>query len=192
MKLILFDFDGTLTSKDSFIQFLLFSSSKFRLFKTFLKFFLPIIGFKLGFYSGDRLKNKLINELYQGQSEVYLKQLGEQFSKLILPSILRTEILEKLKQYGHQGHEVCVVSASLDIYLNPFSERHNVKVICTQLQFIDGIYTGNFAKPNCNFKEKSRRIQEVYDLALFEEIIAYGNSKGDEHMFKLASRVVRV
>ncbi|KAA8711021.1 haloacid dehalogenase-like hydrolase [Helicobacter canis] len=47
--------------------------------------------------------------------------------------------------------------------------------------------SGEFATPNCYGEQKAVRIKARYDLSRYEEIYAYGDSKGDTAMLALAT-----
>jgi HAD superfamily phosphoserine phosphatase-like hydrolase len=84
------------------------------------------------------------------------------------------------------------VSASLDIWVKPFADKYGVSCLCTETQYINGKCTGKFETPNCNGLEKANRIRQRYDLAQYNEVIAYGNSRGDAAMFDLAAKTVYI
>lgn len=186
------DFDGTLTYGDSFSRFLWFALS------------LPVLiwgGFRLLFvYIGLIIKGKWSNELakaavfavfFRGKSETDLRAIGQAFVQQKVPSILRPELLSRLQVAEAQGETVVIVSASSDLWLQPFCQEYGFGLLCTQLEFVAGKYTGRFATPNCKGEEKVRRIKETYDLSAFGKIIAYGNSAGDHAMYELADEVFR-
>jgi phosphoserine phosphatase len=62
-----------------------------------------------------------------------------------------------------------------------------LELISTELEVINGKLTGNFSTPNCNGKEKVRRIKEKYNLSKYDEIHVFGNSKGDFPMLSLGT-----
>ena len=187
MKLVLFDFDGTLTNKDSFIEFVRFSHSNLDLFKSVLPLAIPLAISKLQSKDGGQIKEVLVKKLYGGMNEGELRNLGIAFSKDVIPNIINQEILNQLLSSQENGDHICIVSASLDLWLKPWCESMGLNFICTELEFTDEKCTGLFATPNCNFEEKALRIKSKFDLSKYNEIIAYGNSKGDQAMFDLAT-----
>ena len=62
-------------------------------------------------------------------------------------------------------------------------------LICTKAKYDEqGFFTGKFASPNCNYQEKKNRIEKEIDLSLYDQIIAFGDTKGDEAMFSIATK----
>jgi len=192
MKLILFDFDGTLTTEDSFIAFLHFTTTKRQFNLALAKFFLKLVAYKMNLYKGEKLKREILSFFFKGFSEKKLKQLGRIYNTKVIPSIIRKEIMNQLLQFQKEGDKIGVVSASLDIWLKPFCNDLKIDCICTEMEFIDKKYTGQFSTPNCNFEQKSIRVQHFYNLEDYDEVIVYGNSKGDRSLFELADRKVKV
>ena len=104
---------------------------------------------------------------------------------------LRGEVLRELLDHKAKGREVCIVSASLDIWLKPFAAQYEVNYLCTGVKYASGKYDG-FSGLNCNREEKAVRIKREYSLGTFGEIIAYGNSSGDKYMFELANQRIYI
>lgn len=120
-----------------------------------------------------------------------MKALGAGFYAKIIPGLLRSDLLETLRLAVKNGEKVVIVSASLDLWLRPFCHVEGFELLCTELEFLDGKYTGRFSTPNCNGQEKAVRILADYDLQSYEKTIAYGNSEGDAAMFELADEVFK-
>lgn len=125
---------------------------------------------------------------FKGRSEATLRQLGSDFVTQKLPGFIRPEVLEGLRFFRDQGCTVALVSASIDIWLQPFCTQENVQLLCTELAFENGVFTGRFATPNCKYEEKARRIRAAFALKDFDLVLAYGNSAGDHAMFDLADQ----
>ena len=101
--------------------------------------------------------------------------------------MLRADMLVRLREYQAEGAVVALVSASSDIWLRPFCQAESIKMICTELAFEAGKFSGKLATPNCNGQEKARRVRAAFDLNQFDKIIAFGNSNGDAAMLALAN-----
>jgi HAD superfamily phosphoserine phosphatase-like hydrolase len=187
--LVLFDFDGTLTKKDTFPRFIFFTKGSFIAMIGFLLYSPLIILYGLKLISGSTLKQRLITFYFNGTSKEALYEKGNKFIEtLISNNGLNAETIASLEEYKRSGAEVSIVSASLDVWIAPFCKRVQVSYLCTELDFgPDNIFRGQFKTPNCNKEEKAVRIKKTYDLAAFDKIIAYGNSGGDKYMFDLAN-----
>ncbi len=189
MKLLLFDFDGTLTTRDSLPAMLVFAVG----WPCFLikmpivaaRFFSLLVQNK---WSGNVGKEVLLSLFLKNRTRDDLEKLGRDFCKKKLPAMLRTELLAEAKQARAAGDRVAVVSASCDFWLLPFCEKHGFELVCTELEYVGGRFSGRFLTKNCNFGEKAERIRARFDLSEFDEILAWGNSTGDSAMLELADR----
>ncbi len=186
MNLILTDFDGTLTTRDSFLEFVGHNQGRHQMIFGLLRLAIPIAALKMGYDHQEHVKEKFLSLFYKGLSKKYLAQLGESFCEERLPSIIRESLLSQLLKFENEGDKIVVVSASMDFWLTPYCKKMGWDLICTQTDYTNGLFSGKFASPNCNGKEKAKRIKEEYDLKKYDKIIAYGNSKGDQAMFDLA------
>mgnify|MGYP000639723447 CR=1 FL=1 len=191
--LVLFDFDGTITKRDTFIQFILFSEGYLKGIAGSVFFSPFIILYFLKIVDGTKLKQKLVSFYFKGKSEKELKDKGNKFiGKLTEENGFRNDILEQLRGYKEKNAVVCVVSASLDIWIEPFCKKFNIEYLCTGLDFRNDVCTGEFKGLNCNNAEKAVRIKGNYNLQSYSKIIAYGNGNGDKEMFELASETFLV
>ena len=191
-RLHLCDFDGTLTKGDSFVRFLLFAVPVHQLavggFVLIFKFMGLVIS---GKWTNEAGKAAVLSQFFKGKTVEAMEELGTRFCRLKMPALLRKALLESLQQALQKNETVVIVSASPDVWLQPFCDQEGFGLICTELEYTEGQFTGKFATPNCNYDEKARRIRAAFDLNAFEKITAYGNSKGDAAMFAVADEVFR-
>ena len=186
MDLALFDFDGTLTRSDSFVPFLRFSSSRLRWIagSTVL---LPVsLGYRLGVLRASPVRAIASVVAFLGRQEASLRRLGADFAATILPQEIRPEMFAKLQWHQARGDRVVVVSASLDVYLQPWCAAHCVDLLCTSLSSVRGKLTGTFRGGDCSGEGKVQRIRSTYDLSAYERIWAYEDTAEDFPMLRLA------
>lgn len=186
MKLILFDFDGTLTTKDSFLEFIKFTHGSWALYLGILLLSPILIGMKLGVISNEFAKSSLLSLYYKGKSHSQLNDLAESFYSTHLSAQLRRKGLEEIKRYQADNQTIALVSASVDIWLKPFAKAMNLILICTEAEFKGDRFSGRFSSMNCIGPEKAKRIRSHFNLDDYEEIIAYGDTRGDREMLELA------
>lgn len=115
-----------------------------------------------------------------------LPLLGERYATETLPALIRPAALERIVWHQRRGDQVVVVSASLDVYLEPWCRALGVDVICTQLEAADGRLTGKYFQGDCCGADKTRRIRERYRLADYATIYAYGDTEDDRQMLDMA------
>lgn len=185
--LALFDFDGTLTFKDSLGDFISFSIGKRKMVSGGIVLLPTLVSYALGLMNNSNAKQRVLKYFFAGMSIEKMHLLGQSYAAERLPNILRQAGLEKIKWHQKQGHKVVIVSASSDLWLKPWTDALGVDLIATQLEVEGGKMTGCYAGENCHGQEKVRLIQAAYNLATFEEIYAYGDTSGDKPMLGLAN-----
>lgn len=190
MQLVLFDFDGTLTRRDSFLDFLQYTLGWWGLLARFPRMVLFVwrMGRREG-WTNASAKKAILAVCFGGWRRERLEEAGLVWSRRRLPLLLRPALLQRLRSCREAGAQVALVSASIDIWLKPFCEAEQVTLLCTEIEYRDHCFSGNFSTPNCNGPEKARRIQETFDLSRFSHIIAHGNSTGDRAMYALAHEI---
>lgn len=192
-RLTIFDFDGTLIRKDSLFEFAKFAIGKRRcLWATVLS--IPDIAlWKLGIRTNSQAKESLIRHFYHGMEYSYLSQKGKEFASVI-NSMLRTDVYDKMVQHIQAGDRVIIISASLRFWIEPWARQNGIDlVIATEPEINDrGIFTGRFATPNCHGEEKATRLRAVLPDLQDYDITAYGDSTGDNALFKLTDKSYRV
>jgi len=179
-RLYFFDFDGTIIEGDSLIKFSYFSLGIFQFFK-----YWGYVIFQIPFYSRSDLKQMFYSNFNEFNLE-YFNNLCLDFYNQKLRKLIKKSFSDFTKII-HEDSKVVIVSASISNYLKPWCDEMGFDLISTELEVIDGKLTGRFSTPNCNGKEKVRRIKEKYNLSEYNEIHVFGNSKGDLPMLELAT-----
>ena len=185
-KLYCFDFDGTLTYKDTMFLYLKFyNSSKFNW--QFIKHIPLFILLKLNLLDAEKVKKSFISSILKGQSKSKIEKKSQQFFDQYYPEIFRENALGFIKNLDYLQTDCYIVSASLDIWVHPFAEKFGMKLLSTQAEFKNDIFTGNFIGKNCNGSEKVRRIEDALAGKKFDKTIAFGDTSGDQEMLDWAN-----
>lgn len=184
-KLYFFDFDGTLTYKDTMFLFLKFCNPS----KFYLQFFLHIplfILLKLKLSEAEKVKKSLIFKVLKKETKSTLEQKSQQFFEVQFPQIIRENALDFIKNIDRAYTESFLVTASLDIWVQPFAKHFKMELLATKAEFINDKLTGNFVGENCNKQEKVNRIKLAIGGKKFDKTIAFGDTSGDSEMLKWA------
>ncbi|CAN5571030.1 HAD-IB family hydrolase [soil metagenome] len=186
--LALFDFDGTITNKDSLLHFTGFANGKTALYAGVIMLSPIMILNKAGFISAQYTKNRFLRFFFRNWNTDEFKQLCKNYAATELKNIIRENAIEKINWHKQQGHRVVIVSASPENYIQPWCEASGIECIATKLlathQSLKGVIDGL----NCNAEEKKKRIEAVINIADYEEIYGYGDTKGDKAMFSLCTK----
>jgi len=125
---------------------------------------------------------------FQGERADAVRALGRRYATEVLPRVLRQRALDRIDWHQRQGDAVVIVSASLDVYLDPWCEAIGVQRICTELEERNGRLTGRYRHGDCSGRTKVRRIREQHELSRYSVIYAYGDTSEDREMLELAHR----
>ena len=186
MNLALFDFDGTLTTKDSLDLFLKYSVSNQKYLFNMLLFSPYFIAYKTKLLSNNKAKEKLFEIFFKGIDEQVFKETSKNFALTQLDKIINKDMYETVQQHIKNGDRVIIVSASIECYLKHWSQKESIELLSTKLNFKSDKFTGKFLTKNCYGDEKVNRIKEHLQVDEYDTIYAYGDSPGDTQMLKLA------
>jgi phosphatidylglycerophosphatase C len=186
MNLALFDFDGTLSTRDSYLLFTSFLGRKRYLFGCLL--LSPrIIGYLSGIYPNYALKEDFLRFFFRNKTIDDLRLLAHRFCTEKVPAIIRPGAMERVRWHQDRGDVTAVVSACPRLILEPWCRLIKADLIATELEVDpESRFTGRIEGRNCWGEEKVRRIRSRYELSNFDEIFAYGDSRGDLPMLKMA------
>jgi HAD superfamily phosphoserine phosphatase-like hydrolase len=96
--------------------------------------------------------------------------------------------MQRLEWHKARGDEVVVVSASLDVYLEPWCDAQGIHCVCTRLEERDGVLTGRYVEGDCTGPEKARRVLARFDRRQYASVYAYGDTSEDEDLLAIADR----
>jgi len=188
-ELAVFDFDGTLTRKDSLFEFVKFTHGKRQLYIQLLSILPIIVLNKLGFISSKRLKESFMEGIYKNVKEAKMWEWGKQFADTVLPALILPEAEDRLQWHISQNHEVLILSASFDVWLQPWCEVRNFELVSSKLEVVEDHITGKMNGENCKGKEKKRRLKAFLSLRKFAFVYGYGDSRSDKYFYKLVDEV---
>jgi HAD superfamily hydrolase (TIGR01490 family) len=182
MEIAFFDFDGTITNRDTFVRFVFYAVSIPKLILGLLLLSPILILFKLKLVSNHTAKEAALRMFFAGWDEQKFKNVANSFAEKTLPRFIKKSALDRIEWHRSQGHTLVLVSASIDYWLKPWTEKQEMDLICTKMDVKDCKMTGYISGKNCWGPEKVRRIQERYRIENYSKSYAYGDSRGDREM----------
>lgn len=195
-KVYLFDFDGTLTSADTLLEFIRYACGRRRFFVGFALFSPLLVLMKLHLYPNYRAKQRLFAWYFKGMSIDNFDLVCQRFAHHN-QRLMRQKALDRLREIFHYNETLCVVSASIDNWVRPFfdniskASRSDFRVIGTEVEVdTDGVLTGRFRTHNCYGAEKVRRVLEAMPQLKSNRdnfwVVACGDSRGDKELLEFA------
>ena len=194
-KVYIFDFDGTLTTRDTLLLFIRFVCGQRGFVAVFLRYAPLLVLMKLKLYPNWRVKQKVFAHCFGGMTTETFNDYCCSFARKYGSCVLRPKGFATVRKALDEGATVMIVSASVDNWVRPFfddilttlSNPTAFVVLGTEVEAIDGILTGQFKSRNCYGAEKVRRLSAQLPAPREDcYIVAFGDSRGDKEMLQYA------
>ena len=181
-----FDFDGTLTRRDTLLPFLRRTQGGRRTSIALLATSLLLARDR------DAAKEGLLQRLLAGAEIDELQSAAQVFADAVIQRGIRPSMVERVQSHKAEGHELVIVTASPELYVRPIGERLGFDaVLGTRLETDgNGRLTGRLKGRNCRGQEKVERLRAW--LGSDAELYAYGDSSGDRALWEFADHAYRV
>ena len=167
-KIYAFDFDGTITTRDTLIAFIRYAKGTSAFVLGFLLHAPLLVLMKLGLYPNWKAKQRVFAYFFKGLD------------------------LEAFNDLRAEGADVVIVSASIDNWVQPFFTAPGaldlpaLTVLGTQIEVAEGRLTGRFLTRNCYGQEKVNRLLALYPHRSDYHLTAFGDSRGDRELLAFA------
>ncbi|MET0463712.1 MAG: HAD family hydrolase [Chitinophagaceae bacterium] len=181
-----FDFDGTITTKDTLLEFIKYAKGHLPFYAGFALNSPYLVAYKLKLIPNQLAKEKVLAHFFRNMPLVQFQEICDAFAKNALPAYLRPGALKEISDLQQKGIQVVIVSASPENWIKNWATSVNASLIATKLQIEGNRLTGRIEGNNCYGEEKVRRIQASYILADYDDVYAYGDTSGDKPMLSLA------
>lgn len=185
-SIVAYDFDGTLTIKDSFTAFLRWRAGPIGWMVGLVRL-VPASLLWVFHRDRGRIKAAAARVYLGGVDEAVLAQDAERFAEQHWAQMMRPDALASWKDWGDKGMHRVIVTASPAFTVAPFAMRLGAENLLGTTLVFDGQnrVTGAFVGENCRGPEKVRRLKVAYgdDVQI---LAAYGDTAGDHEMLAAA------
>lgn len=192
-NIAVFDFDGTLTTRDSFLAFIKWACGPVSYYVGFLRFAPQLLLMFMHLYPNWKAKERIFAHFFKGWQYSWFQALGEEFATE-LDTMRNEPVIGRLKEHIDHGDTVYVISASLPEWVEPWCRQLGVNaVLATEIEVNDqGRITGRFKTKNCFGQEKVDRLLKVEPERETYVLHAYGDSHGDLELLAFADEATHV
>lgn len=189
--IVVFDFDGTITTDDTFRLFL-------RYYRGSLNYGLKIVSllpvfaaYGLRLIDRNKVKAHVIRRFFKGEAMSHIETRATEFARDVIPGLIRpaaAEALEHAKMREKEGHEsLYICSASIGPYLRAYFLQHGItNILATELKSESGVCSGEIDGYNIWGAGKVRRILAEFEPEGVTIKEAYGDSRGDRELLNAA------
>lgn len=192
-EIIVFDFDGTITTRDTFALFLRYYAGTFRWAIKIMALLPSFAAYKLGRIDRHAVKAAVVKKFFAGEASEQIEKSAARFAAEVIPGLIRPlarELLQKKLGDPDVGLEsLYICSASIGPYLRHWARSeciHHDNVMATELEIIDGTATGQLQGYNVWGANKVRRILDQFAPHSVKILEAYGDTRGDQEMLHAA------
>jgi len=192
-KIFVFDFDGTITTRDTFALFLRYYAGTPRWLWNITRLMPTFITYKLGGIDRHAVKKAVVRRFFAGELAADIDARAAQFAKDVIPGLIRPAAIERINALladpacGPDSLYIC--SASIGPYLHAWASSasiHENHVMATELTISKGRITGELHGYNVWGKNKVRRIFDQFSPHSVKIMEAYGDTRGDREMLHAA------
>lgn len=186
-SIALFDFDGTITKKDSLKEFLIYSFGYKKYFLALIILSPILILYILKVIPNYKAKEILFQYFFKNMSEKEFLEKSFNYSLNSVDLITKDIALKKILWHKNRGDRLIIISASIEEWIKPWAIKNGFEtVLGTKLEIINNQLTGKFSNKNCYGIEKVNRIKKyIPDYKNFY-FYAYGDSRGDKELLEFA------
>ncbi len=188
MRIAVFDFDGTITTRDTLLEFIKHARGTTALYGGLLRYSPLLIAYKLHLYSNERAKERLFSHFFRGVELSRFDRWCQSFFEQKGRGLLCPGAVEAIQERLLDCDRVLIASASISNWIRPFAHELGIKEILSTEAEVDseGRLTGRFANHNCYGIEKVTRLSQLFPDIRAHYLIAYGDSKGDSPLLDCA------
>ena len=187
-RIAFFDFDGTITYKDTLLEFIRFAKGDIGFYSGFMLYSPALVAFKLKLISNQAAKQLILRHFFGKTPLSRFSKLCNDFAVKVVPGLVRYKALHELQELEKKNFRIVVVSASAENWVKLWAEKMGYDYIATRLETVSDNITGRITGSNCFGEEKVTRIQQQYNLSEYSEIYCYGDSEGDKPMLALGTK----
>jgi len=185
---VAFDFDGTLTRRDTLRVFLLQIGRPSAVAAAFARHLPSLLRAFQGDQARNRAKESVFSNILGGLDEAEAEAAASATAQAVVRSMFKPDVVARLRWHQAAGHRVIVVSASFVHYVAPVVETLGVDEVLATGWEVDPAtrrLTGRFDGVNVRGAAKVDLLSQHLGRPCRLEY-AYGNSSGDVEMLAAA------
>jgi phosphatidylglycerophosphatase C len=192
VRVIAFDFDGTITTEDTFVAFMKYMCGTLRWYMKMVPLLPTFISYKLGRIDRHAVKYAVTRAVFEGVPYKEVDAQAQQFAQDVIPGLIRPEAMAhfegRVQAADEGGPQVVICSASITPYLEHFFKAYpSVDILACELETdSQGVCTGGIVDYNVWGLNKVNKINQHFRSDTVHLIEAYGDSDGDRAMLEQA------
>jgi HAD superfamily phosphoserine phosphatase-like hydrolase len=192
-SLVVFDLDGTITRRDTFLPYLRGWHCRHRRRGWWRCLGISFWHFLVEGRDRGRLKSDLIRRMMAGATRAEVDSWSREFVDGLDDRMLCAGALAAIDRHRRAGDRLVLLSASIDLYVPMIGMRLGFdETICTGVAWRDERLDGSLTTANRRAAEKLRCIEALRERHRGLAITAYANSSSDLVHLRVVERPVLV
>jgi len=187
--LIVFDFDGTITTKDTFALFLRYYAGPLKWALKIVALLPIFIAYKLRLIDRHTVKAAVIKRFFKNESQSKVEAKAKVFADSIIPPLVRPKAQSCFDDKKQNLESLYICSASIAPYLKHWAKSQGLPeshVLAVELQNSGDTLTGSIEGYNVWGANKVRRIYDAFHSDNVQIKEAYGDTRGDKELLNAA------
>lgn len=181
-----FDFDGTITRKESFSDFIKFCFGSIRSFLGQLTILPILAASKMGTISDEATRQEIFYHFFAQKDQDFFTEKCNLYKERIV-EIVRQEALDKIKWHQKRGDKVIIISSSIADWINPWALSVGIKEVYATTPEVDADkITGRLSKANYSGQEKADMLLSIYPDRKSYDLYVYGKGNGYKELLAIA------
>lgn len=177
----IFDLDGTITRRDTYLPFLFMCARKLGLRPSLLLLPFHVFLYLAGAINNKGLKEVFLAKFLGGVDIGEIEAISERFVEQLLDRGTNSGARAALRVHLREGHRVILATASFDLYIGKVATRLGIReVVCTRTEVKDGKLTGRIMGDNCRGRVKLKLLEEILGERDWDNSVFY-----TDHYFDL-------
>jgi phosphatidylglycerophosphatase C len=186
--LAVFDLDGTLVARDTFLPFVVSYARRHRLIRPLVTLPTYLALYACRILSDRAAKERVLKSFLQGRPKRLVAEHAEWFARAWAMPRLRPVVVDRLRDHQRAGHRLVLLSASPEVYVPAIARELGIgEVVCTRVAGDDDVWHGGLTGPNCKGPAKLTLLCEYLSCEQWPaESFAYGDSRHDLDVLRWA------
>ena len=192
MRIAVFDLDGTLTRRDTFLPYLAGWRRRHPRPRFFTRAAAALLRYPLKPDRGE-LKSALLRAGMEGAARSEVRGWSAEYVAALGNDELCPGALAAIAGHRASGDRLVLLSASVDLYVPEIGRRFGFdEVVCTEVTWRGEVLEGRLATLNRRGAEKRRCVEALRSRHPGARLTAYGNARSDFDHFDAADQAVLV
>src|ERR1700761_4625294 len=133
-RIAFFDFDATVTTKDTLLEFIKFSKGTLPFYIGFGLNSPWLIAYRLKLISNQAAKERILAWFFRNTPLAEFQEICDQFAAEKVPALLRPKALKEIADLKDKGFSVVIVSASPEHWLRGWATSIQADLLATKLE----------------------------------------------------------